>query len=181
MFWSKLKFLLTTSCCTWRFVSEITFVSKNGFQNNDCVISAGTTQLDVNKHFKQTKNSFKTHVIVNFDKKDHCGEYSAVLSAKPNKVINIFVLPSKKMLNFSFPHQELPRNFQPITGRFMRRQCDCILTSPAKADIRVSEIVILFKIQSCTWSNPNALSYILQIAQYVQKTSCCKTVVYPFL
>ena len=62
--------------------------------------SSRIEQLDANKPFKQTKTYLKPILSLTFDRKDRCIEYSVVLSAKLDKVIDIFALPLKIILRF---------------------------------------------------------------------------------
>ena len=87
------------------------------FQNYDGVISERIAQLDVNKPFKQTKTDLRPILSLSFDSKDLCIEYSVVLSAKLDKVINSFALPLKKKIGLCFPTQGtqliVAGNFEP--------------------------------------------------------------------
>ena len=44
--------------------------------------------------------------VLTFDKVDRCVEYSVVLSARRDKVINILALPLKIIVNFGFEREE---------------------------------------------------------------------------
>ena len=57
--------------------------------------SARTTQLDVNKPIKRTETALKLILSLTFDREVRCMKYSAVSSAKLDKVINIFSLHLK--------------------------------------------------------------------------------------
>ena len=71
-------------------------------------------QLDVNKLFKRTKTDLKLILSLTFNRKDHCLDCSVVLSAKPDKVINIFALPLKVILSLCFLCKEPIKFLQEI-------------------------------------------------------------------
>ena len=79
------------------------------FQNYDVVDSARIAQLDVNKRFKQTKTDLKPILSLTFNRIDRCIEYSVVLSAKLDEVINIISLPLKIILRLRKKPINLPR------------------------------------------------------------------------
>ena len=53
--------------------------------------------------------------MLTFDKVDRCVEYSVVLSARRDKVINILALPSKKIVNFGFEREEPSKKPRKLT------------------------------------------------------------------